>query len=239
MNERHLIVVDAAVPALVAAVIVIGEVLHGGASARPAPIALGICAAVALTARRRWPLGTLGVTGAFVAALFHIDEAAASVAVFAPAVALYSVALRRGRFQQVAAAILAVSAVVAADVIHQGRPTVSQTLAHVMLIAIPLLAAEVMRAHRANLRLVVERLELAEQAREQEAERRAERRAEQERLRIARDLHDVVAHTLTEINVTAAAAVETGAAEFARAALAQIERASHDAIGELRESSVC
>jgi signal transduction histidine kinase len=162
--------------------------------------------------------------------LFHIDAAAASVAVLSPAVALYSVALRRGRLQQVAAGILAITAVVVADVIHAGQPTVAQTLTHVLLVAVPLLAAEAMRTHRANLRLLVERIELAEQAREQEAERRAE----QERLRIARDLHDVVAHTLTEINVTAAAAAETGGSESSRAALEQIERASHDAIGELR-----
>ena len=45
--------------------------------------------------------------------------------------------------------------------------------------------------------LLMERLELAEHTREQEAERRAE----QERLRIARELHDVIAHTLTTINV--------------------------------------
>lgn len=230
MTERHLIVFDAAVPTLVAAATVVGEMLHGGASAHPVPIVLGICAAAALAGRRRWPVLTLGVSGVFVAVLFHIDVAAASVAVLAPAVALYSVALRRGRLQQVAAGILAITAVIVADVIHAGRPTVAQTLTHVLLVAVPLLAAEAMRTHRANVRLLVERLELAEQARDQEAERRAE----QERLRIARDLHDVVAHTLTEINVTAAAAAETGGSDSSRAALEQIERASHDAIGELR-----
>lgn len=230
MSERHLVVVDAAVPALVAAAIVVGELLHGGASARPVPVVLGICAAAALAGRRRWPVWTLGVSGVVVAALFHIDEAAAAVAVLAPAVALYSVALRRGRLQQAAAGVLAITAVIVADVIHAGRPTVTQTFLHVLLVAVPLLAAEAMRTHRANVRLLVERLELAEQAREQEAERRAE----QERLRIARDLHDVVAHTLTEINVTAAAAIETAGAGRSHAALEQIERASHDAIGELR-----
>lgn len=230
MTERHLLILDAAVPTLVGATIVVGEMLHGGASAHPAPLVLGVCAAAALAGRRRWPVWTLGVAGVFVAVLFHIDAAAASVAVLAPAVALYSVALRRGRLQQVAAGILAITAVVVADVIHTGRPTVAQTLTHVLLVAVPLLAAEAMRTHRANVRLLVERLELAEQAREQEADRRAE----QERLRIARDLHDVVAHTLTEINVTAAAAAETGGSESSRAALEQIERASHNAIGELR-----
>ncbi len=230
MHERHLVVVDTAVPALAGAVIVVGETLHGGASARPAPVVLGICAAVALVARRRWPGWTLLVSGALVAVLFHIDSSAASVAVLAPAVALYSVALRRGRLQQAVAGVLAIVAVIAADAIHGGRPTVGQSVAHVLLVAVPLLAAEVIRTHQANLRLLVERFELAEQAREQAAERRAE----QERMRIARDLHDVVAHTLTEINVTAAAAAERVAPGEAREALERIERRSHGAINELR-----
>jgi signal transduction histidine kinase len=230
MHERHLILIDTAVPALVAAVIVVGETLHGGASAGPAPIVLGICASLVLVARRRWPGWTLLASGALVAVLFHLDTSAASVAVLAPAVALYSVALRRGRLQQLAAGVLAITAVIAADVVHPGRPTVWQTIAHVLLVAVPLLAAEVIRTHQANMRLLEERLELAEQAREQEAERRAD----QERMRIARDLHDVVAHTLSEINVTAAAAAERSAPGEAREALEQIEGRSHAAIAELR-----
>lgn len=230
MHERHLTIVDAAVPAVVGAVIVVGEGLHGGASARPIPLLLGVAAAVALAARRRWPGWTLVTSGVLVAVLFHLDRTAASVAVLAPAVALYSVALRRGRVEQVAAGTLAIAAVVAADVAHPGKPTLGQTIGHALLVAVPLLAAEVIRTHQANMRLLVERFELAEQAREQEAERRAE----QERMRIARELHDVVAHTLTEINVTAAAAAERAARGDDRAALEQIERSSHDAIGELR-----
>ena len=163
MDEHHLIVVDTAVPALVAGVIVVGETLHGGASARPATIVLGVGAAVVLVGRRRWPVWTLLAAGALVAALFHLDSSAASVAVLAPAVALYSVALRRGRLQQLAAGVLAITAVIAADVIHPGRPTLGQTMLHVLLVAVPLLAAEVIRAHQANLRLLVERLDLAEQ----------------------------------------------------------------------------
>jgi signal transduction histidine kinase len=100
----------------------------------------------------------------------------------------------------------------------------------VLLVAIPLLAAEQVRTHRAYLRLVQERLELAERTREQEAARRAE----QKRLRIARELHDVVAHTLTEINVQAASTAERTTSGDARATLETIEKASHEAIGELR-----
>ncbi len=165
-----------------------------------------------------------------MAVLFHLDRTAASVAVLAPAVALYSLALRRGRLEQVTAALVAVAAVIAADVAHPGQPTVEQTITHVLLVALPLLAAEVIRTHRANMRLLVERFELAEQNRERDAEWRAE----QERVRIARELHDVVAHTLTEINVTAAAAAERTGPGDERGALEQIERTSHDAISELR-----
>jgi signal transduction histidine kinase len=150
--------------------------------------------------------------------------------VIAPAVALYSLAITRGRTQQLLAAVAAVTAVIVADAMHSGRPTVLQTLGHVMLVAIPLLAAEAMRTHRSYLSLLQERLELAERTREQESERRAE----QERMRIARELHDIVAHTLTTINVQAGAAAERLAAGEARNALETIEDASHEAIGELR-----
>ena len=217
-------------PVLVGAVIVVGEVLHGGHSVRPAAVALALAAAATLLARRRSPGWTLAVSGVLVAVLFHIDPSASTVAVLAPAVALYSLALTRGRPAQLLAALAAVGAVLLADLFHSGQPGVLQTLGHVMLVAIPLLAAEQVRTHRAYLRLLEERLELAERTREQEAARRAE----QERLRIARELHDVVAHSLTEINVQAGSTAERTAPGDGRATLETIEQTSHEAIGELR-----
>jgi signal transduction histidine kinase len=191
---------------------------------------VGLAAAASLWARSRAPRWTLAISVALVAVLLHVDGSAGSIAVIAPAVALYSLAVTRGRTEQVLAAVAAVAAVIVADTLHSGRPTVLQTLGHVMLVAVPLLAAEVMRTHRSYLSLRLERLELAERTREQEAQRRAE----QERMRIARELHDIVAHTLTTINVQAAAAAERLGAGDARTALETIEDASHDAIGELR-----
>ena len=230
VHRRHLLWIDAAVPVLVGAVIVAAMLLHGGSSARPLPIAIGIAAAATLWGRRRVPGWTLAISGALIGVLFHIDSAAGPIAVLAPAVALYSLALTRGRTEQLLAATAAALAVIIADVLHHGRPTLLQTLGHLLLIAIPLLAAEAIRTHRAYLSVVLDRLELAERTAAQEAERRAE----QERIRIARELHDVVAHTLTEINVQAAAAAERARPGEARAALETIEGASHDAIGELR-----
>jgi signal transduction histidine kinase len=94
------------------------------------------------------------------------------------------------------------------------------------------LAAEALRNRRSYIQLLLERLELAERTREEEARRRAE----QERLRIARDLHDVVAHTLTTINVQAGVAARLGDPDTsnARRALASIEAESHEALDELR-----
>src|SRR5438132_10022768 len=144
VHRRHTLLIDAAVPVLVAAVILAGTLLHGGASARPLPLAVGLAAAATLWARRSAPGWALAISGALVAVLFHIDQSAGTVAVLAPAVALYSLATTRGRTQQVLAAVAAVAAVIVADALHSGRPTILQTLGHVMLVAIPLLAAETM-----------------------------------------------------------------------------------------------
>jgi signal transduction histidine kinase len=231
-RSAHLLPLDAAVPLIVGAVITLGGVLHGGGSVRPAALAVGLGAAASLLARRRVPGWTLAVSGALTLIQFHIDPAVAATTVVAPAVALYSLALTRGRREQLLAAAAAVAAVVIAEALRTGGPTLLQTLGHVLLIAIPLLAAEAHRTRHAYVSILHERLELSERTREQEAEQRAA----QERMRIARDLHDVIAHTLTTINVQAATAAELLDRDpgHARAALETIEDASRDAIGELR-----
>jgi signal transduction histidine kinase len=228
----HLLLLDAAVPLIVGAVITLGGVLHGGGDVSPAALAVGLGAAASLVGRRRAPGWTLAVSGGLSLLQFHIDSAAAATTILAPAVALYSLALRSGRKQQLLAALAAVAAVVIAESLHSGGPTPLQTLGHVLLIAIPLLAADAHRTRYAYVSLLRERLELSERTREQEAQQRAG----QERMRIARDLHDVVAHTLTTINVQAATAAELLDRDprHARAALETIEDASRDAIGELR-----
>ncbi len=64
----------------------------------------------------------------------------------------------------------------------------------------------------------------------------ARRRASDERLRIARELHDVVAHNISLINVQASTALHLidERPEQARTALAAIKQASKEALGELR-----
>ncbi|WP_051767424.1 sensor histidine kinase [Streptomyces sp. NRRL S-37] len=85
--------------------------------------------------------------------------------------------------------------------------------------------------------------ELARIRREQWARERAERaraarrRADEERLRIARELHDVLAHSISVINVQAGVglALLDSDPEQARSALTTIKAKSKEALGEVRQ----
>ncbi|MDX2590893.1 sensor histidine kinase [Streptomyces sp. WI03-4A] len=90
---------------------------------------------------------------------------------------------------------------------------------------------------------VVAVCELARVRREQWARERADRaqaarrRADEERLRIARELHDVLAHSISVINVQAGVglALLDSDPEQARTALTTIKAASKEALGEVRQ----
>src|SRR5690606_34138547 len=90
---------------------------------------------------------------------------------------------------------------------------------------------------------VVALSELGRVRREQWARERAEqaqaarRRADEERLRIARELHDVLAHSISVINVQAGVglALLDSDPEQARTALTTIKDTSKEALGEVRQ----
>ncbi|GHK01890.1 two-component sensor histidine kinase [Streptomyces sp. Y2F8-2] len=90
---------------------------------------------------------------------------------------------------------------------------------------------------------IVAMAELVRVRREQWARERAERaqalrrRADEERLRIARELHDVLAHSISVINVQAGVglALLDSDPEQARTALTTIKAASKEALGEVRQ----
>jgi signal transduction histidine kinase len=119
-----------------------------------------------------------------------------------------------------------------AEVLNPARPGLIFTAQHVAFLVAPMLAVEALRTRWDYRSLLGERLTLLKLAREQEAQRRVQ----DERLRIARELHDVVAHTLTTINVQASVAghLLDSRPEQARHALGVIEEASRDGIAELR-----
>jgi signal transduction histidine kinase len=104
-------------------------------------------------------------------------------------------------------------------------PSAAQAVGVAAWLLVVLVAAEVGRARRDQ---------VAEALRTREEE--ARRRASEERLRIARELHDVVAHNISLINVQASTALHLidERPEQARTALAAIKHASKEALGELR-----
>ena len=108
---------------------------------------------------------------------------------------------------------------------NESRPGLAGTFGLLAWLLVLLALGEVARAGRAR---------AAETARTREEE--ARRRASEERLRIARELHDVLAHNISLINVQAGVALHLmdEQPEQARTALSAIKQASKDALGELR-----
>ena len=107
----------------------------------------------------------------------------------------------------------------------------------VLLIAVTVIAAlagTLVRSRRAQLTALRDRAGALERERVS-AEARA---AAEERLRIARDVHDLVGHGLSAIAVqssTARLALDAGRIETARTALAAVESSSRAALGEMRQ----
>jgi signal transduction histidine kinase len=103
-------------------------------------------------------------------------------------------------------------------------PELGQVVALLAWLLVLLTAAELLRSRRDRVREAARR--------EAEAHRR---RVTDERLRIARDLHDAVAHNLSLINIQAGVALHLAdEPDRAREALATIKDASKEALVELR-----
>jgi signal transduction histidine kinase len=230
--------VDAGVAAAVAIAVSIAIAAGGESSAKdPDALAylLGLAIAAPLLVRRRWPVTVLFVSVVLVMA-YHVLEYPAIGLAVPLAVSLYTVA-EAGRVW------LAVIVIAGLELFAIGWRAVgedeslvstigTQTLFEASLAAAVLLLADALRSRRAWMAEVNERMRRAEADREREAERRVE----QERLRIAREMHDVLAHTIAVIGVQAGVAGEALAdsPEEVRAALRTIRAKSREAMGEIR-----
>jgi signal transduction histidine kinase len=112
--------------------------------------------------------------------------------------------------------------------------TVGELVLLIAVTAIAALTGTLVRSRRAQLAALRDRAGALERERVS-AEARA---AAEERLRIARDVHDLVGHGLSAIAVqsgTARLALDAGQVEMARTALAAVESASRAALGEMRQ----
>ena len=183
----------------------------------------------ALAARRRQPLAVLGVVTAALGiyALRRYPGGPVFVALF---VALYSVATRHDRRTGLAAGAVAAGVLVAAGEIGGGGPG----LLHLVFVgwaAAAVFLGDAVRSRRDHLAGLQERARRLERSREDEARRRVA----EERLRIAQDLHDSVAHSMATINVQAgvAAHVIDRHPDRARDALVVIQQSSGEVLDEL------
>ncbi|MCK8679721.1 sensor histidine kinase [Streptomyces lichenis] len=188
--------------------------------------------AAALLVRRRAPLLALGCTGAVTVLEFAGGDPAAPVAMGA-VVALFTVAARTDRPTTWRVGLATMAVLTGTAMICGPDPWYAQeNLAVSAWTGMAAAAGDAVRSRRAFVDAIRERAERAERTREEEARRRVA----EERLRIARDLHDVVAHLIALVNVQAgvAAHVMDRRPDQAKEALAHVRTASRSALDELR-----
>jgi signal transduction histidine kinase len=218
-------------PLAVGAFTVVGtfRAAEGQPLARPLDalgVALLLAGAVALVVRRRYPAGVLGVAAAAVWVYLALDYPYGPV-FLAGLVAMCSAVVSGNRRSAYLVTGVAFAALLVLHLIrHPGEsPPLFGAGGWLSSLAIVIAVCEWWRARRERLA----QLRLAQE----EAERR---RGSEERLRIARDLHDSLGHHVSLINVQAGVALHLmdDDPEQARSALAAIKRSSGELLREMR-----
>lgn len=185
-------------------------------------------AAAGLMMRRRWPFAT--VCWVLACALPTMIFANGPGATMVPGiVALYSVSLRADRARWLTAGALALVPLGLADALAGAWwEVIRDTLA----MCTPLAVGQAVHNRRAYVAEIEERARRAEATKDQEAHRAVA----EERIRIARELHDVLAHSIAVISVQSGMAAHVIRAQPGQAeqALWHINDASHAALAELR-----
>jgi signal transduction histidine kinase len=198
-------------------------------AARLIVLGLAVAGCAALLARRRWPLPVL--VWVCVVVLAAAPVAASTKFTMLPLmVTVYTVPAHRGWPVWPAAGMLAGLALGAAEIISGGSPWSAATA--LTWIVASLTAGVAVRNRRGYVAALQQRARQAETGREDEARRRVA----EERLRIARELHDVLAHSVAVIGIQSGVAAHLITSQPAQAqqALWHINDASNAAIAELR-----
>ncbi|MFI0431915.1 MAG: sensor histidine kinase, partial [Candidatus Nanopelagicales bacterium] len=209
-----------------------------GATGPPSPTGWGLvflaAAAGALVFRRQRPVAVLAATlllgGAATAADGSFPRAMPAIAV-----ALYTVGAYTSRRVTITAAIIT-AVIPLLGLAAAGNPTGWSDPASYAVVFLAGMAAalgDAVRSNRAVLADAVERASRAERNREAEAQRRVT----EERLRIARELHDAVAHHIAVVNVQAGVAEHLLSSDPATAtdALTKVRLASREALSEMHQ----
>lgn len=228
------LVLDLGPPALLAAVLLGVTPLEANSlhaqRLTAVPLLEIAAAALALSARRRYPMWAYAASVAF-SALYLLGGHPPGPIFLAPFFGLAAVIARSGMRTWLAAAAAGAAILAVAHGAGGGWSyPVAIFVGGWLLIALATGAG--MRARRAYVAEVQARVRLAERSRDEEARRRMA----EERLQIAREMHDVVGHSLAVISLQAGVAehlLQTRPHE-ARRAIAAIRDVSKEALAELR-----
>jgi signal transduction histidine kinase len=210
--------------ALATAVLATAVALVGGDGGRPHALGwtLLLAAHLPLVWRRRSPLTALLAVVVCIVPYHTLDyDHAAPIA--ATMVALYTVAASgtARRTLLTGAAVLGVTLVANALTNPDGVLEVLRVSGWVIAVLFCGMSA---RFYRQYVAAIVERAERAERTRDEEARRRVA----EERLRIARDLHDLLAHTVTLVGVQTSVAAHVLTADPERLDRAAVAKALDD-----------
>jgi len=185
-----------------------------------------------LALRRRFPLSVLALVTA-VTAYNDLRPGPPSLVFLAPLIALYTVGTLKSRRTLLVASAATMAVQVAITYPNYGTTTFwADAVRIVAMVAVAAALGDATRNRRAYIAEVEQRAAEAERTREETTRRRVD----EERLRIARELHDITAHSLSIIAVqsgTAAHVIDTNPAE-ARRSLDAIRRTAKSALEELR-----
>ncbi|MFD9372987.1 sensor histidine kinase [Streptomyces sp. NPDC060020] len=204
----------------------------GTRTPEPFSLLLMLLGAAALVFRRRQPRAVLAVTCGLSLLELTTGEPRAPVAM-CTVMALYTVAARTDRPTTWRVGLLTMAGLTGVAMLAGPLPWYAQENIGIFAwTGMAAAAGDAVRSRRAFVDAIRERAERAERTREEEARRRVA----EERLRIARDLHDVVAHHIALVNVQAgvAAHVMDKRPDQAKEALAHVRDASRSALNELR-----
>ncbi|WUX20066.1 sensor histidine kinase [Streptomyces sp. NBC_01439] len=204
----------------------------GTRTPEPFSLLLMLLGAAALVFRRRRPRAVLAVTCALSLLELTTGEPRAPVAMCA-VIALYTVAAHTDRPTTWRIGLLTMAGLTGVAMLAGPLPWYAQENIGIFAwTGMASAAGDAVRSRRAFVDAIRERAERAERTRDEEARRRVA----EERLRIARDLHDVVAHHIALVNVQAgvAAHVMDKRPDQAKEALAHVRDASRSALNELR-----
>jgi signal transduction histidine kinase len=231
----HSLLLDGLIAAAIYLMVVFGPMIRPHAESGPLTstgVLLGAVVCGALVFRRWRPRPVLVVATAGMVA-YLVLGGLSSPLMLAEMLAIYTVALGSSRRTTLRIAIVVTLVLTGTGILFGAASWISSEI--VGLAAQAALGAAVgdaVRSGSSYVTAIKERALRAERTREEEARRRVM----EERLRIARELHDVLAHHIALINVQAGVAAHVLEAEpgQAREALSHIRTAGRAALEELR-----